>query len=419
MTLSRELQSQGKYTSFADFTPQQSETLEISKAPIRLSVLTQFFPPDFAATGQLIEELVKQLGGQGVDVQVFTGQPGYAFESSEAPKHEKRGHVEIQRSRVTRFWSKRMRGAVVNGLLFAIRSIFHVLANCRSRNLLLVTTAPPFLPVIGYILNLLIGLPYICLLYDIYPDIAIKLDVISQDNWIAKLWLAINIQVWRRAKEIIVLSPNMKQLIINHCPEVADKIQVIHSWSDPKAIKPIAKENNWFAHKHQLVDSFTVLYSGNMGRCHDMDTIFEAALELRDEPIKFVFIGDGAKRTPLMEKVEKHGLNNFVFLPYQNKEDLPYSLTACDLSLVSMDEEMEEVIAPSKLYGCLASGRPIAAVCPQSTYIRDMLEEGQCGQSFSNGDSKGLADFILHLSKNSDVAKNMGLSARQDRKSVV
>ena len=49
---------------------------------IKLSVVTQFFPPDYAATGQLIEELVKQLGQQGVDVEVFTSQPGYAFQLS-------------------------------------------------------------------------------------------------------------------------------------------------------------------------------------------------------------------------------------------------------------------------------------------------------------------------------------------------
>ena len=41
--------------------------------------MTQFFPPDYAATGQLIEELVRNLGWQGADVEVFTGQPGYAY----------------------------------------------------------------------------------------------------------------------------------------------------------------------------------------------------------------------------------------------------------------------------------------------------------------------------------------------------
>ena len=55
---------------------------------IKLAVVTQFFPPDYAATGQLIEELVRQLGKQGVNVHVFTGQPGYAFQDQDAPCKE-------------------------------------------------------------------------------------------------------------------------------------------------------------------------------------------------------------------------------------------------------------------------------------------------------------------------------------------
>ncbi len=33
------------------------------------------------------------------------------------------------------------------------------------------------------------------------------------------------------------------------------------------------KDNNWFAKEHNLVNKFTVLYSGDMGRCHDMELV--------------------------------------------------------------------------------------------------------------------------------------------------
>ena len=71
-----------------------------SEESIKLSVITQFFPPDYAATGQLIEELVRQLGQQGVDIEVFTGQPGYAFQTCKAPIVEHSGSVKIRRSRI-------------------------------------------------------------------------------------------------------------------------------------------------------------------------------------------------------------------------------------------------------------------------------------------------------------------------------
>ncbi|MEO1390554.1 MAG: glycosyltransferase family 4 protein [Cyanobacteria bacterium J06634_6] len=402
-------------TSYTTVERIQTEGVPAGKQGIskKLSVVTQFFPPDYAATGQLIEELVRHLGAQGIDIKVFSGQPAYAFHNSCAPRLEEHGLVTIVRSRTTQIWGGRLRGKTLNGLLFAVRTALHLIKNCRRRDLVLLTTAPPFLPVLGYLANILLGMPYVCLLYDLYPDIAIELDVVSRKNWIAKCWRSLNRRVWMRAQELIVLSPDMKQRIVNLCPKVEGKTHVIHSWADHEKIIPIAKADNWFAQEHNLVNKFTVLYSGNMGRCHDIDTIFEAALKLKNEPIQFVCIGSGAKRDQLIAKVNKHKLSNFLFLPYQPKSALPYSLTACDLSLVSVNPGMESLVAPSKVYSALASGRPIAAVCPPHTYLKDMLETSNSGAWFDNGDSQGLATFIKALSQNSYRVKSMGHAARR------
>ncbi|MBW4506932.1 MAG: glycosyltransferase family 4 protein [Scytonematopsis contorta HA4267-MV1] len=379
---------------------------------IKLSVITQFFPPDYAATGQLIEELTRQLGILGVDVEVFTGQPGYAFQTSVAPPIEQLGRVRIQRSRATQIWSKKIRGKALSGVMFLMRTVLHILRNRQRSNLLLITTAPPFLPVIGYLAHIFFRMPYVCILYDLYPDIAVDLGVISKHHWLVKFWQSLNRRVWRNAKGLIVLSPEMKERVATICPQVDHKITVIHSWGDPKAILPIPKAENWFASQHNLVDKFTVLYSGNMGRCHDMDTILDAAKLLQDEPIQFVFIGSGAKRKQVMEEAQRLGLDNFIFLPYQEKHTLPYSLTACDLSLVSVDVRFESLVAPSKLYPALAAGRPVAIICSKYSYLTKLMQEGDCGGTFENGDAEGLAEFIRLLSRDQLLAEWMGKSAR-------
>ncbi|RUT07190.1 hypothetical protein DSM106972_024510 [Dulcicalothrix desertica PCC 7102] len=204
--------SQGSKKLLPQFTRSKLDLQRYNS--IKLSVITQFFPPDFAATGQLIEELVKQLGSLGVDVDVFTGQPGYAFQTHEAPAIEKSAGVTVKRSRTSKLWPKRVRGKAMNGVLFVIRAALHVLRHYRHRNVLLVTTAPPFLPFLGYLAHLCTRIPYICLLYDLYPDIAVALKVIPQNHWLAKIWQNLNIRVWRQAKEIVVLSPNMKERIL-------------------------------------------------------------------------------------------------------------------------------------------------------------------------------------------------------------
>lgn len=380
---------------------------------IRLSIITQFYPPDYAATGQLIEELAVQLGRIGLSVQVFTGQPGYAFHNELAPRNEQLGLVTIRRSSATRLWSKRIRGKALNGVLFCLRSALHLLRNRSRGDVLLLTTAPPFLPLLGYFAHKLFGIPYVCLLYDLYPDVAVELNVVSKQNWLVRFWDAVNCRIWKNAQQVIVLSSSMKDRIVAKCPEINDQVAVIHNWADQNWIVPIAKQQNNFAKEFNLVEKFTVLYSGNMGRCHDMETIMEAVKLLQAEPIQFVFIGNGAKRKVFRAEVEQLGLDNCQFLPYQDKENLPYSLTACDLSLVSVSPGMEGLVAPSKLYAALAAGRPVGIICEPHSYLREIVADGDCGEAFSNGDAIGLAAFIRRLAADQQLVKQMGEAGRQ------
>ena len=143
-----------------------------------------------------------------------------------------------------------------------------------------------------------------------------------------------------------------------------------------------------------------------------METILEAAKLLKQEPIQFVFIGNGAKRPGFIAEAKRIGLNNCQFLPYQDKENLPFSLTACDLSLVSVSPCMEGLVAPSKLYAALAAGRPLAIICEQHSYLRTLVTEAGCGEAFDNGDAVGLADYIRRLATDSQLVKQMGLAGR-------
>jgi glycosyltransferase involved in cell wall biosynthesis len=381
--------------------------------PLRLTIVTQFYPPDYAATGQLMEELATRLGGAGITVKIFTGQPGYAFETDCAPPEEAAGNLTIKRSRTSRIWPRRIRGRAINGLLFCIRAIVRLLDPRHKRDLLMVTTEPPYLGIVAYIAHWLTGTPYICLLYDLYPDVAVSLGVLSSRHWFTQFWDVLNRRIWKRAQAIIVLSSTMRQRILDKSPGLEHKIAIVHNWANSDLIKPLAKQQNWFAQEHNFVDRFTVLYSGNMGRCHDMTTILETVKLLHDSPIQFVFIGNGAKREAFIETVQKLGLKNCTFLPYQDRQVLPYSLTACDLNLISIDRDMEGLVAPSKLYSSLASGRAIAAICPPHSYLRTIVSEGKCGIAIDNGDVQGLASFILKLSQNPVLSEQMGNNGRQ------
>jgi glycosyltransferase involved in cell wall biosynthesis len=378
----------------------------------QLTIVNQFFPPDYAATGQLIEELAYELKGNFDLLTVFSSQPAYAFKRNDLPRWEHHQDIRIRRSRSAVGYG-RVRGKAVSGLIFFLRAALHLLIHAPHRQVVLLTTAPPFLPLLGYFFNLFFKTSYVCLLYDLYPDILSELNVLKQEHWLSKIWDSCNRLAWEKASAIIVLNSTMKDRILKKCPEIADKIVIIPNWADTQKIKPLSKKDNWFAQEHKLADRFTVLYSGNLGRCHDMITLVNAMIILRNSPIQFAFVGNGYKLEYVQSQVKKYDLNNCLFLPYQPKENLPYSLSAGDVAIVSIDEGMEGLVVPSKLYSALATGTPIAAICPAHSYLHQIISEGNFGAAFVNGDSEGLANYLDRLSKNNELVQSLGNSAHE------
>jgi glycosyltransferase involved in cell wall biosynthesis len=379
----------------------------------RLTLVSQFFPPDFAATGQLLDDLTARLTARGLQVQILSGMPAYAFNTSDASRIEFRPNRCIRRTQASRFWPQRIRGRAINGILFCLRIALRLLRYSRRGDLIVYTTEPPYLPLLGWFLHCLTRTPYLVLLYDLYPDVLVELGVLSSDSALVRLWRQLNRWMFANAEELIVLSEPMAERVRSSAPGVASKLSVISSWADPQLIQPLAKAENWFVQKHHLADRFTVLYSGNQGRCHDMVTVLAAALLLRHDPdVLFLFIGKGPQHQRLLNLVGDWGLTNCRFLPYQNLEDLPFSLAAADLALVTLSIGAEGLVAPSKLYGHLAAATPIAAITPANSYLRQLVETSGCGHWFANGDADGLAGWIQLLKSDPAHARSCGKAAR-------
>lgn len=205
----------------------------------------------------------------------------------------------------------------------------------------------------------------------------------------------------------------MKRLLESNYPDL-DNFTIIENWSIEN-IPLTTKENNSFAIQHGLDKKFTVLYSGNIGRLHDIETIAQAIklLNVKNPHIQFVFIGDGPKLKLLQDYQNQFCLKNLLLLPFQPREILSQTLTACDVSLVSLISGAESVVAPCKLYGMLASGRGIVSISAPNSYIDQLLINYGCGINVTPGDYQHLASVISQLASDNQKVKLMGEKARQ------
>jgi glycosyltransferase involved in cell wall biosynthesis len=208
----------------------------------------------------------------------------------------------------------------------------------------------------------------------------------------------------------------MRERIMAKLGEDAEsRIDVIHNWADGEKIRPLREgERNPFVEGHNLGGHFVLLFSGNFGLVNDFSTVLDAADILRNKyNIKFLFIGDGARKSEIEEYAKEHNLSNITLLPYQRRELLPLSLAAGHAHLVTLAEGLAGLSVPSKTYGILAVGRPIIFVGDPKSDIARIIKETGCGEMVATGESHRLAQIILDFAANPERLKQLGLEARR------
>jgi len=385
-----------------------------------VTILTEYFHPEEASTAQLLTQLSTGLADE-FDVSVLTSYPSYhdADRDTTVPKQETHQGVDIERVRATRFDKDRLLGRVINWLTFTALVCVRLLRSGNPDETLLVLSNPPILPGVAWITKRIRGQSYVYLIYDVYPDMAVELGYLPEDSVIVRLWGRFNRAIYRDADRLVVLGESMKRQIIEKMagdPNFdADKIEIIHNWEDELFIEPMPKSENSFAHEHGTVEPFTIVYSGNIGRFHELETVIEAVdrLDARGYDVKFLVIGEGARKPDLQDYVARNDITAVDFLPFQPIDRLPESLTCGDVSLVGIKDGMQGLCVSSKLYSSLAAGRPILAIVGQGDEVEVVVRDCDCGIHVEPGDVAGCVDAIERWLTDPDVHERQGQNARR------
>ena len=158
------------------------------KSKSTITIVNQFFPPDFAATGQLLNELSKKLSKNGIKINIITGMPSYASNEKKSPRKEIFKNRLILRSKLLIYWPKKLYGRLFRSIIFFLSAGTKLLKKKVRGDLIILTSEPPFLPILGWLISKIINTPYILIIYDLYPDILVNLKFLKKNNLIIKLW---------------------------------------------------------------------------------------------------------------------------------------------------------------------------------------------------------------------------------------
>jgi glycosyltransferase involved in cell wall biosynthesis len=142
---------------------------------------------------------------------------------------------------------------------------------------------------------------------------------------------------------------------------------------------------------------FTILYAGNVGEAQDFATVAAAADLLRDDPVRFVIVGDGRDLERTRADVRARGLEaRFHFAGRHPPDAMPGFFAHADALLVSLKADpLFALTVPGKVQTYLAAGRPILAMLNGEG--AEVVRESGAGLVVPSGDAPALARAATEL----------------------
>lgn len=323
--------------------------------------LTDWLPPEFSAVSQYAILIAEELAKNGADVTII----GTRSDSSGA-QHRPYGNGTVSLQ-----WIRRQpfnRQSWLKRLLWTFGTNFRLLRGAwphmKKADTIRFTGSPPFLLHFLVPLNWLLRKRLIYRITDFYPECIIAAH--KRPSTILNFFQTLTNHLRRQVHSFEVLGEDMKKRLIA-CGVDPRNISLRRDASPVQVCYDTAP----LVRPDPLRDRFVLLYSGNWGVAHDVDTFLEGyELHHRDGTGRVVLwlnaTGSGA------EEIERR-LRSAQLPFYRQKlvslQELPHLLVSADAHLITLRREFVGFVLPSKVYGCIASGRPILFVGPTESDV--------------------------------------------------
>lgn len=354
-----------------------------------LLIYAHYYIPDVASTGQLIKELAEGM----LDIfhiTVICTVPSYTGVIQEKYKTQKYykeniNGVEVIRIRVPEFTKSNKKSRIKNIISYFFGAIGATLKVGKQDYIFSISQPPILGGLLGVIGKWMKHAKYIYNIQDFNPEQTIAVQY-SKNKIIEKIMMALDKFSCRRSNLIITVGRDLVETVKKRFyGKKLPKTVLINNWIDEKQIYPLEEDNEQvmdFKKKYHLENKFIIMYSGNIGLYYDLENIFQVIEKIKpgtktndNREVVFAFVGSGSVLENLQKYKTEKNMDNVVFIPYQKKEDLIYSLNAANIHWCINAKGIKGVSCPSKYYGIAAVAKPILGVLEEGTEVRLLIEE--------------------------------------------
>lgn len=142
-----------------------------------------------------------------------------------------------------------------------------------------------------------------------------------------------------------------------------------------------------------------VLYCGNMGHLHEVETVASAVESGIPAGIEMAFCGNGAGFATLSKRVGGGRRDSTIRFGGNLPDDVwEGRMLESDIALVTMSVAAEGIVMPSKAYSAMVAGQAILAICPKNSDLASLIRKHDLGWIVQPGDVVGLIDALRSIS---------------------
>ncbi len=353
-----------------------------------LVYLCDWLPPDFGAVGQYSLLFARQRAAAGEDV-VLAGLSSRAGAASDEAVGGGRLRVVRRRAAVydrANFRARALWTARTNlGLLWSVRR------HLWRADEILITGSPPFLLHLAAPLAALLRKRLTYRITDFHPECLMA--EMGRVPLPLRLFHRLTLLLRRRVDRFEVLGEDQRRRLREQGIP-AGRI-VLKRDPSPVEIPPGTPPLPPAARPPELAGRCLLLYSGNFGVAHDSATLVEGYRlhHVRGSGRVGLWLNaTGARAGEVEREILQAGLPLHRGLPVP-LADLPRLLVTPDAHLITLRDPFVGYVLPSKVYGCLQSGRDILYVGSRDSDIHLLCAGSRTAGywQIETGDAAGLA----------------------------
>ena len=370
----------------------------------RILIHSLIFSPDGVSTAYLYNDIALKFKENGYEVVVLTTTPHYNVVEEQLARQPLKWKVwgvckesDFHGIQVIHIPQKKFKSTLLRLFGFAYWHIVAFLIGLSLRNIeVILSPSPPLtIGVINSWLAKIKGCKAIYNVQEIYPDILHR-----DEGLIVSALRKMERYVYRESAAVTTIDQVFYDTIVDRFLDKR-KLHIIPNFVDTALYCPEMGDLSLLNPDYfPKTNALKVLYAGNIGYAQDWKPLISIAQKLKDEPIEFFIIGEGAMKSFIEDEKEKLCLDKIHLLPYQPRDLMPSILAYSDVQFIFMTPEMEMQGFPSKVYTIMACGKPLLVCSGKATPIVNFLQEYGCAKLVTEKDYERKVDEMTDWLKN-------------------